>query len=376
VPFFLSSVVQSPDLEDQTLSGSQALPPIDDTDISFDDTVAGDFFEPDETDQTFANFDDSIEISEDDISLELGDLMPIDLDQLDIPGVSDEELTLDSTEVLPSDDKEASLEDIDLDLGEDLADQSSEFDATEILSTDTFDEDINLDITGDFDQSVDLDLSGDFDAIELDDTTISSEPSDETEVLGLDGSLFDEMSEKQPGSDTDFEEGLTDFELDETDIFLESEAESEEQEDAEKLGDELFATMNEELELDFSELETGQDQEENDSIGGDEPLLSMDEELELNLAEHDSEIDEEGDFEPASSPSLGLGEIDVSDLISSPEQHGDVASSPDNDAELDLASLVEEENEKGGVDLELLDDSIPEIEIIEEEDNEGPPDLP
>ena len=90
VPFFLSSVVQAPEYEEDSFSDSQALPPIDDTDINLDDTGTG----------QFGIADASIEVSGDDVALELGDVMPVDMDQIDLG----DSLDFDSSEAMDLDD--------------------------------------------------------------------------------------------------------------------------------------------------------------------------------------------------------------------------------------------------------------------------------
>ncbi|MDF1577956.1 MAG: hypothetical protein P1P81_05865 [Desulfobulbales bacterium] len=585
LPFFLSSVVQSPEPEDQTFSESQALPSIDDTDINFDETMDGDLSVPEETDQTLTDFDDSMEISEDDISLELGDIMPIDLDQLDQPGPFGDDLEDDDLTEWSADSQTGettSLEEIDFNLGDDFGDQSSEFDATEILKTGQAEEGGDFDATGDFDQSIDLNLSGDFEGLDFDDTTIftpsaedaeqlnfddtlsardsfpldeefTSSLSDElpdldvdqdrTEVLELDDSLFDELEETQivqpvsepelsgeseeppaaaaglespaeagefraddnlsedgillldeeaggassPADDLsseiepagypeleddmleEFEPALvekgaideivaasqpgpdsTAFDLDDTgtDFGLEGDAEEFRADDT--LSDDLGFALDEELEVipageaapdpvdaaasesfgsddtileeleaakgakkeqaadfptdigfgvetaDFA-LEAEWDAEE-DSPGpedadrlGDELLATMDEELDFDPAELATGQDESGfsggqvseqerlgdEFVAGPSPALGLEDIDLSDLVADYGQGSeDTPADSDGDDAVLSASLTEEVDRKPGGELRRFDEDIPEFEVVEDDDEEGPPDLP
>jgi hypothetical protein len=422
VPFFLSSVVQSPESDDQTLSQSQALPAIDDADIKFDETVAGDFSVADETDLTVTDFDDSIEISEDDISFELGDIMPIDLDQLDETGEFDNEDVTQSL-AMGSQEEGLSLEDIDLDLGNDFADQSSEFDATEILNTNIGGEEINFDMTGDFDEGVDLDLSGEFDGLDFDDTKISPlvgvgaeefsltdndsfsldeelQPSltgdfprpdqDQTEEFELDGSFFGEVEEtKIEELDTDFTlnddldeespiigssvaQGLDPDEFSaadtlEDDIFALDEEESDSgSAEADVLGNELLATMDEEMDFDFAELDSDQAPDLNSA-----ELDSGKEDTESSLADSLRFDQSDGVFDDDefaggghAAPSLGLEEIDVSDLVPSLDQ----GEKGDDSAGFDLTSLMEDDDREQDLDLELLDDDIPQIELVDEDD--------
>ncbi|MCA1764689.1 MAG: hypothetical protein LC633_00260, partial [Desulfobulbaceae bacterium] len=469
-----------------TLSGSQDLPAFDDADINFDDTVAADFAVHDATEQTSIDFDDSIEINEDDLSLELGDIMPIDLDQLDQPGLPDEDFDADSTQIFSADfkDEEISLDEIDLDLGDDFgADASSEFDATEILNTDKTDEDIiNFDLTGEFDNNIDFDLSGDLQELELDDTTIFSpadpgfgqeetpggEPddsfddaflldeeapsavtdnlsfdSDQTEYLELEDDMLEEfepanedqdkieeiLSGTGPAADfaPDYPGGTEEFQVDVTqtdsdnlgfaldeevvtsqtsDSFSQTEegiasgiselddplldaddglngqsgapssddfesglesprfdlgpdlddANDSVPEDAERLGDELLATLDEEMDFDVAELEN--DREETWSASGESAGEDLDDEL---LAVMDD------DAEAVSPPlSLGLEDIDVSDLVSSSSPDDDPSRPPDSADELDLTSLMEDDETKD-VGLDHSNEDIPESRLVEDD---------
>ncbi|MFO7607086.1 MAG: hypothetical protein R6W72_12395 [Desulfurivibrionaceae bacterium] len=451
LPFFLASVVQSPDTEEQTLSGPQDLPAFDDADINFDDTVAGDFAVPDATEQTSIDFDDSIEINEDDLSLELGDIMPIDLDQLDQPGLTDEDFDADSTQIFSADlqDDEISLEEIDLDLGDDFgADASSEFDATEILNTDKTEKDIiNFDLTGEFDNNIDFDLSGDFQELELDDTTILSpaypgfdqeetpgdEPgdsfddtflldeeapsavtdnlsfdSDQTEYLELEDDMLEEfepanedqgkieeiLSGTGPAPDFAMDDsgGTEEFQVNVTQIDNDSlgfafdeevvtsqtspsfpetglesprfdlgsdldDANASGPEEAERLGDELLATLDEEMDFDVTELEN--DREETWSASGESAGEDSDDELFAVM---------DDDAEAGSPPrALGLEDIDVSDLVSSSSPDDDPSPVPDSADELDLTSLMEGDDATKDVGLDLSDENIPESDLVEDD---------
>ena len=470
-PFFLSSVIESPELEEQAPSESQELPPTtDDTDISFDETLTGGgvSLSMDEDDTVLAGLDESIEFSDDEISLEVGDIMPIDLDQFDEPSDLESDLDLDETIGLSS---LAGDDDVDLNFGDELSDQD-DLDSTEILSADALDGDIDLDLTGNFDVGGDVDLSEDFDSFDLDETSISlGSDSEETEALELDDSL---LAELQGGSEEDdllsnelpaeLGDDLEDFNLDETSISLEPidtpksfdanetlniadlppgefEFESEDEElafddtlsgeltlgdstlegldfdleDEEQPADELLATTDTDLDQGLVELEPEQpeaeldlaestldglvfdtedeeqtsaetpleelsfDTEDEEQLG-DELLATMDEELDLDMVELDPDHQDEElalddapleELEPSKSPSLGLDEIDVSDLLSSAEDESHASLEGE---EVDLTTLMEDDTGSHESDLELLDDDMPEIELIEED--EGSFDLP
>jgi hypothetical protein len=230
-------VVQSPELGDQTFSGSQALSPIDDGDINFDDTLGGDLPFASETDQSFSGFDESIEIPEDDITLELGDIMPIDLDQLDEPIDLGELASFDSTEVLPPEQGQGAdfNDDIDLNLTGGLFDQTNDFDSTEVLATDSFGKSIDLNMTDEFDERMKLDLSGELGDFEFDSTSIAFEsladstglneaPTlSEEEDLDLDDELLADLTGELP----EFETGAGEETADIFPADLQMEAETE-----------------------------------------------------------------------------------------------------------------------------------------------------
>jgi hypothetical protein len=134
--FFLGSAIQTPGLDEDTFSDSQMLPPINQSDMNFDDTSTGGFspLSASSSDAAGYDFDDSVGIaSEDDVAIELGDIMPIDFEQLD----SDSVLaggTLEHNESL-------NFDNFNFDL-----------DKTESVSLPT-DQEIDLDLTADFVES-------------------------------------------------------------------------------------------------------------------------------------------------------------------------------------------------------------------------------
>jgi len=423
--FFLAPAIQTPDYADEeSFSESQALPPIDDGEINFDDTQTGNI--PFNIDDSLAlNLDESIEVSEDDVAIELGEIMPIDLDQLD------------STQLI----KDADLE------------------STSSFDLDTSKEDVDLDLTGAFsDDSVELDLGDALSDIDFTDTTSPEDASlgDSTVALDLDSGL----------TDIDLTDTFTSDDLDVTGK-LDEPLVPEELPDDLSLGEESVQDLDEEL---LAELAEGTDDTTLDSsaiedLTGDFPeitavegaALDFDESIELKTDEEvlfdteseiedltgefpalaDSELtDEELDvliddvgeeliaaeeitLEEDEDSSLNLEDIDVSDLVasSSAEDTGSFSGDDfDSSADIDLTSLMDESPDdthdglSDELDLEMLDDEelapietgglelgsldeqqlqaepaldnededIPEIELVaeDEEEDEGPPDLP
>lgn len=134
--FFLGTAIQATGLAEVNFSDSQALPPIDHSGVNFDDTNTS-RFPPAATssaDDSGMGFDDSLSLTaEDDVAIELGDIMPLDLDQLDSLSLS-EDMSLERTDALPTDDL------------------NIDFNRTNNISV-TSDNQIDLDLTDSFDDS-------------------------------------------------------------------------------------------------------------------------------------------------------------------------------------------------------------------------------
>ncbi|MEN8134105.1 MAG: hypothetical protein ABFS18_01035 [Thermodesulfobacteriota bacterium] len=427
-PFFLSSIVESLEPEDQTFSESHALPPTDDTDLSFDDTLTGGSpaISTEDNDTVLSDLDESIEISNDEISLELGDVMPIDLDQLDEPIDFDDNSAFDATSGLSQDSEEGITadDDIDLNFTDDLSGQSEDFDSTEILSTDAlstdaFDDDIDLDLTGDFNASDGLDLSEDFDSFDLDETSIPVTPVSDTgdlttdtltegESLDLDADLlapdteetgaveFDDslLDELEVGSDgdqlsADMGDDLADFDLDETSIALEpisppesfnaddtlsgeealslddlplEEFEFETEDEEDLLGDELLATMDTELGPD--PVEPDLDQPDAEPAVADSPL----EELEFETGDDEltaTTADEELDLDldqPDAEPTVADAPLEELEFETEDEEQLGDESPAATDIELDLDS-VEPDLEQPDAELAVTDAPLEELSL-------------
>jgi hypothetical protein len=145
-PFFLSSVIQSPEIEDQSLSGFQALPTTDDSELNFDDSIGAEIPFSTEADESLSGFDESLEAPEDDLSIGLGEIMPIDMDQINAPFDLEQDAVFDSTQVITMDDtkEEPSFDDdLDLNLTGDFSEQNAAFEAEEELTFEA-EEDLNL----------------------------------------------------------------------------------------------------------------------------------------------------------------------------------------------------------------------------------------
>lgn len=155
--FFLGSAIQTPSLDEDSLSDSQVLPPLDHAGINFDDTTTGGFAalaSSSSTGADFSDFDDSIGVpSEDDVAIELGDIMPIDLDQLDDASVFAGESLVETNSF-------------------DTGDFALDLDKTETIAAPDHNA-IDLDLTGKFSsQNAELDLEGVFSDIEIDDSSL------------------------------------------------------------------------------------------------------------------------------------------------------------------------------------------------------------
>jgi len=202
--FFLGSAIQTPTLDEDNFSDSQMLPPIDHAGINFDDTTTGGFAplaSSRTTSSATLDLDDSIGLaSEDDIAIELGDIMPIDLDQLDDTSVfageslvntnsfnsGDFALGLDKTETMNVSDHHA----IDLDL-------TGKFSSTNAhlgLGSDFSDIDID-DSSLDFDGDTEPVSGASLDGISLDSSDVSGDltPFDDSGGINLDDELIAQL---------------------------------------------------------------------------------------------------------------------------------------------------------------------------------------
>lgn len=171
--FFLGSAIQSPALDEDNFSDSQVLPPIDHAGINFDDTSTGGFSPLSSSLAASASLglDDGMGMStEDDIAIELGDIMPIDLDQLDDASVFSGDSLVDTN----------SFDSGDFALG---------FDKTETMSAADHNA-IDLDLTGKFSSTnSELELDGDFSDIDIDDSTFDFASG--SDLAGIGASPFD-----------------------------------------------------------------------------------------------------------------------------------------------------------------------------------------
>jgi len=156
--FFLGSAIQSTGLDEDSFSDSQALPPIDHGDMNFDDTSTGGFSPLSPSPVALGSgLDDSVGVvDEDDVAIELGDIMPIDLEQLDSGSVSSE-VNLESTDAMSAGDinfdvdKTASIESIDLDLSGSVEDTGLDLKFDDDLSSVDIDDsslDFSVDMAG------------------------------------------------------------------------------------------------------------------------------------------------------------------------------------------------------------------------------------
>lgn len=352
--FFLGSAIQTPGSDDDNLSDSQMLPPIDQGNMNFDDTSTGGF-----SSLAAPSFDDTANVrAEDDIAIELGDIMPIDFGQFDSDSALPEgalehtdslnldnfnfdfdktdtvsapvdkatalDSTLDSTAAFSesSDDFQfdGDLSDLDIDdLSQDipvvLADAGSS-PSDNALDADTLPENVDLD----FDRELfdNLDDSGSLDEttslnddISMNDTQIAFEPirDGHSAPLELDESLVAELS--RPTSldvsgefSMDFSDDPSasgDFELDEALVAELASGDTAAAKDPE----DVFSVSG-----DFSA----------DAVGLSEPLEFAQSSSLSDDTPHAHIEDLTGEFpsireEDTELAELDLGDIDVSDLL-------------------------------------------------------------
>lgn len=412
--FFLGPVIQTPNFDEEVFSDSQTLPPIEQSDINFDDTGSGEYesYKQSDGQSDGIDFDDSLGFAQqDDISIELGDIMPIDLDQLDVSSDLSEETTSDT-----------------LSLGSDDGTSAEESSS---------DNDIDFNLTGDFtNDNLDLDLSDNFADIDLDDTDIgvgddtvlqsSSDVGDDTVLalddeevsssdvsdndLDLDSELISELS----GSDDDLDATTTLTKSPEgfDTVNLSLTEESSDAEDFSNLDESLIEELSD-IDVDdagnslsLSEEDTLLDLSEpsiEDLTGEFPPMPEDKEEPELNSLDF-SDIDVSDLISPGESPfntdttdlTATLAESDtVRDAVSLGNdltEHTELGAHIDENVvefseneELELGQFAESDLgsiESGDLDLTVdsnpqfdnTDNELPESELLLDE--EGPPDLP
>ena len=367
VPFFLSSVVQAPDLEDE------AMPTLDDSSVNLEDTLSFD-------DSMSLDLDESIEVPSDDIAIELGEVMPVDLDQIDLSdSVSLEDTTIDAPSLSTTGSLSLGEDDINFDDDIDL-NLTDDFDSTEIINKD----DIDLDLTGDFEKGGGVEL--DFGEVDLDATGIALTPIDapaadtSAEELDLDEDLLAVLADDSDDTATKEESSVADLSFDDD---LTGEFEGIETAEDDLSAEDLDALLDEDLEeLDASALAEIDDELDDTQVISEDELGDFDsDDLEFDGFDDDLESGQaEAGVELADTEakSLDLDDIDVSDLVSSSDDSSDGVSASEDD-EINLSSLMEESADEGAdddFDLDMLDEDLPEVELIADDDDEGPPDLP
>ncbi len=405
--FFLGSAIKNTNLDfDDTFSSTQTLPPLEsDVELDFDDTANTSreiSFSPDGAPPADIDLD-----STGDVALELGEIMPIDVSQLDstmeISALAAQGADT-GTESMPDDATMAmglenltsqnlaalSEEDDTPDLTAQLADldeaepSAAELDETMVLS------DLEFDSATDADESLDETIA----LPELDQLDIDiDEAGEPLEELALDATAVTDLAKLKGIEDVNLDEPAEDSDtlpepelnLDEIDLSdlveplekntpikespatkarTSTETEEEEESEADELAD-----------IDL------------DSTADVLDLSSLDNEDEIPLPEIETE-DIDSDVligEKNALPSLDLDQLDFVD--------GDSDKTGEQEPIVDLSSLIEEEGvqDEGDatIELDLLSDEpipapdadstqdIPEIEVdMTPIDEDAPPDLP
>ncbi|MBU0674368.1 MAG: hypothetical protein KJ950_06980 [Proteobacteria bacterium] len=401
ISFFLGPVIQTPDVIDEdSFSDSQILPPLNSDHINFDDTSTGQFSPTQAMDDSMALSLDDDMAHDDDLALELGEIMPIDLTQLDTTQIMGD---LDDTESIPftrsadlefsdheldlgdvpttttsinqddlnfdEDDTETELSDIDLDdTGLDLSELG-----TDALGDNDIAGDATTEISGAFAQ----DGTGDFDTIDIDNVELGQIELD----TDLEQDLAD-MSLETPNLDTDVAiEDLTgDFpaveEMDQSDdtvILRESPLNLEgPMEPAPELPDFI-----DEEEPAIEDL-TGQFQALDEEIGND---LDLDDSLLDELAEA-AELS--GEYEEKVAPTAGnksseLPDVEITEEIDDLDELVPISDEalqlPDDDAALLLGDEeidVQDESTDTSVEPPLADLKLELENPLTEKDEDKP----
>lgn len=358
--FFLGTAIQTPAIDDDAFSDSQVLPPIDQGGVNFDDTSTGGFSQlASSSSQTSSvDFDDSIGLAaEDDVAIELGEIMPIDLDQLDDTSVfagggltethnlndSDLSSDLDKTEAMSV----SSAINLDLDLDGDFSDIDIDDSALDFSNESV--SSIGSAGSSDYNSSRSNDMSGlggasadGSGSLELDDELIAQLNSSDDELDATTAFAPDFVKQDQPSVFASGSQGEVAASLELDDSLI-----------AELAGDSDHGGVSEGFSLDFSSDHSGSGEFEldeallaelaSDSGTGEHPADSA---VGLpvigsGLSEFEGDFvvdskpasieDLTGEFEPiASTEELGfdelnLSDIDVSDLVESSTEEGVVA---------------------------------------------------
>jgi predicted Zn finger-like uncharacterized protein len=303
---------------------------------------------------------------------------------------SEVELTLDSEDLKPAEDKDWGLDDLDSDLGDFLDDD--EADETFAMSTDIEESELDL---NDFDDTLDAGLESEPDDVleetkgelELD---LDFDEDDDSDLMMDEESIGgDDLPDLEDLADLDEAESTTDeadSELEGLDFELESETDAEldlegddgldltdlglEEEDIPALGDpsaeqDGALEVEESDELDLSDLEIAIDEESapEETAGADAEDLSFD--LEMDEPEV-AEIAAAG-LEVGASDELDLSDLELEIDAASASEETSAAGSEGLDLDLDLEAETVAGSQEGATDeLDLSD--LPDIL-----ENEGPP---
>ena len=300
------------------------------------------------------------------------------------------ELTLDSEDLKPAEDKDWGLDDLDSDLGDFLDDD--EADETFAMSSDIEESELDL---NDFDDTLDAGLESEPDDVleetkgelELD---LDFDEDDDSDLMMDEESIGgDDLPDLEDLADLDEAELTTDeadSELEGLDFELEPETDAEldlegddgldltdlglEEEDIPALGDpsaeqDGALEVEESDELDLSDLEIAIDEESapEETAGADAEDLSLD--LEMDEPEV-AEIAAAG-LEVEASDELDLSDLELEIDAASASEETSAAGSEDFDLDLDLEAETVAGSQEGATDeLDLSDLT----DILE---NEGPP---
>lgn len=426
--FFLGSAIQAPILDEENFSDSQVLPPINQGEMNFDDTSSGSFSPlsaPPSGADDF-DFNDSVGLStEDDVAIELGDVMPIDFDQLD-SGSGLSEGTLEQTDSQNFDDFNFDLDKsdnaststdqaIDLDFTTDLSDSTEDFqfkgDFSDIdigdLSKDNstgstdvtgkFPEDVGFDQelfehladnSGSFDETTSLNPDAGLNATQLSVLSAGAEPStplelDESLVAELAGPSSLDVSGEFPINYSDHS-ASGDFELD--DALVAELATANDTGTKHKELD-LEHGLTEKEVLSFAQVEnlTGDfpSVEEDDALSGLD-LADIDVSDLLDNSDKTADSDNEGLDLPETNTPQKFNPSALNDTFRDAEpvenlldeelvlDHADL----DDDLPEDIDALALDDDFAAFVNKTASGDEIPEIKLISDDDEDGPPDLP
>ncbi|MBU0485044.1 MAG: hypothetical protein KKB30_11095 [Proteobacteria bacterium] len=204
VGFFLGSVIKSTSYESEEDMGTQSFPPMEAQELNFDDSPSEISFDLEDHDDSVISLSGMSADGDDDISLELGEVLPIDLTQFDETGPATSRMSAHELSFELGDDADFDLSDTSqLRISETL-DLSDNLEQIEPSSFNLLDEDLDVE---DHLSSVDLDDIDLSDLLPEQEEITPEQKSEELELSVNAGALdLDTLDEGEHGEELALED--------------------------------------------------------------------------------------------------------------------------------------------------------------------------